>query len=279
MNRHTQRMNKVLQFIEETLDLEISINSLAKMTFYSEFHFHRLFRAYAGESVYAYRKRLLLERSVKFLQFTDKKITEIAFESGYDNHSSFNKAFKKQFLYSPTQVRQKMMTLERYKFPKINKGIKMKSEIIILDDIQVIAARGIGRYDEIAAEAWGRIMKFAYGNKLMSNKVRRFGVSHDDPNITDFDKIRYDACLDLDVNIPQSDNLKKMVIAGGKYAKFLHKGSYDDLDKAYSYIFNEWLPKSDQKLRIAPPFDLYLNKDPRRTKPENLRTEIHIPLD
>jgi len=278
MNRHTQRMNKVVQFIDETLDMEVSINTLAKMAFYSEYHFHRLFRSYVGESVYAYRKRLLLERAVKFLQFTTKSITEIAFDSGYDNSSSFNKAFKKHFNHSPTQVRGQLIEFENYSFPKDYKGVIMKVEIVELEDINVIAARGIGNYKEMAAEAWGRIMKFAYGNKLMKSDIRRFGISHDDPNVTDLDKVRYDACLDLDVDISQADNLKKMVISGGKYAKIMHVGSYDNLDKTYGYIFNEWLPTSGHELRISPCFDLYLNKDPRRTKPENLKTLVHIPL-
>lgn len=278
MNRHTQRMNKVVAYIESTLDEEIGIKTLAGIAFYSEFHFQRLFRLYVGESVYAFRKRLLLERAVKWLQYSDRSITQIAFDSGYDNHSSFNKSFKKQFGHSPTDVRTKVLSLTKYQIPKLDEDKSMKVEIVTINEIKVIAARGIGIYEEIAPEAWGRIMKFAYGNGLMEGDVRRFGISHDDPNVTEPDKIRYDACLDLDVDISQGDNLKNMTIAGGKYAKVMHVGSYDDLDQTYSYIFNQWLPMSGYELRIDPCFDWYLNKDPRRTKPENLKTWVHIPL-
>lgn len=276
-------MSKVVSYIEATLDLDITIKSLAGIAFYSEFHFQRLFRAYVGESVYAYRKRLLLERAVKLLQYSEKSITEIAFDSGYDNQSSFNKSFKKMFNYSPSDVRNKMLTFTNFKIPKIDENKTMKVEIVKLEDIKVIAARGVGTYEKIAPEAWGRIMKFAYSNRLMSGSdIRRFGVSHDDPNITGIDKLRYDACLDLDIDFSKGyinvDNLKKMTIAGGKYAKVMHIGSYDDLDKTYAYIFNQWLPDSGYELRTDPCFDLYLNKDPRRTKPENLKTEVHIPL-
>jgi AraC family transcriptional regulator len=69
-----------------------------------------------------------------------------------------------------------------------------------------------------------------------------------------------------------------MLIAGGKYAQFVHKGSYDSLGNTYNYAFNKWLPKSGYQLRMVPCFDLYLNKDPRRTKPENLTTVVHLPL-
>ena len=278
MNRHTQRMNKVLQFIDETLDMDVNIKSLAKMAFYSEYHFHRLFRTYVGESVYAYRKRLLLERALKFIQFTNKSITEIAFDSGYDNHSSFNKAFKKHFKHSPTQARQKMFEIDNYTFPDNYKGLNMKVKIIEIEDIPVIATRAVGRFEEMAAEAWGRMMKFAYGNKLITENVRRFGITHDDPNVTDSEKIRYDACLDIDADISHLDNFKKMIITGGSYATVMHLGDYNKLDESYGYLFNEWLPNSNYELRDAPCFDQYLNKDPRRTKVENLKTIIHIPI-
>ena len=284
MNLHTQRMTKVLQFIDETLDLEVSVSSLAKMAFYSEFHFHRIFRSFVGESVYAYRKRLLMERAVKFLQYTNKSVTEIAFDSGYDSHSSFTKAFKKFYKHSPSEVRQGQLIFDKYAFPQIEKGFNMKVKIVELDEVQVIAVRGVGHFDEIASNAWGRLMKFAYGSGYMNEQVRRFGITHDDPNVTDLDKIRYDACLDLalgkgegmDVSI--HDDLKKMIITGGKYAQFVHEGSYDELGTTYNYAFNHWLPQSGYKLRLVPCFDLYLNKDPRRTKPENLTTIVHLPI-
>ncbi len=189
------------------------------------------------------------------------------------------KSFKKQFNYSPTQVRAKLLSLTQYQLPKLDEDKNMKAKIVTLDEIKVIAARGVGTYEEIAPEAWGRLMKFAYGNGLMKGDVRRFGVSYDDPNITEPDKIRYDACLDLYVDISQGDNLKNMTIGGGKYAQFMHMGSYDDLDQTYHYIFNQWLPKSGHELRDDPCFDLYLNKDPRRTKPENLKTIVHVPIN
>lgn len=278
MATHQERMNNVVQYIETTLDLEVNTADLAGIACYSTFHFHRLFRSYVGESVYAYRKRLILEKAVKLLQYSKKSITDIAFDSGYDNSSSFNKAFKGHFNCTPTKARQKMIAFEKFQKPKLEENITMKVEIIQLEAIKVIAARGVGTYEEIAGEAWGRIMKFAYGNKHMHKAVRRFGLSHDDPNVTAPDKIRYDACLDIDVDISNANNLRKKTIAGGKYAKVLHIGSYDDLDKTYGYIFYQWLPESGYELRAEPCFDLYLNKDPRRTKPENLKTEVHIPL-
>jgi AraC family transcriptional regulator len=40
----------------------------------------------------------------------------------------------------------------------------------------------------------------------------------------------------------------------------------------------DWVVSEGVGLRDAPLFEKYLNRDPRRTKPENLRTEIYVPI-
>lgn len=52
------------------------------------------------------------------------------------------------------------------------------------------------------------------------------------------------------------------------------------LETITEVIFNEWLPDSEFNLKESQPcFEIYLNRDPRKTKPENLKTEIYIPLN
>jgi len=280
---HNERMNKVVQHIENNLSAGVNVSELAKLACYSEFHFHRLFRSYVGESVYAYRKRLLLERAIKLLLYTSDNITDIAFKSGYDNQASFNKAFKKLYSYTPSQVRKQSVVIQPLKI-ELRQNMTIKPEIKTLKDIIVISAREVGSYPEAAPKAWGRVMKFAYGNRLMNKDVRSIGISHDDPSVTAPEQIRYDACVDIDADLKNNtfknnDNLEKKTIAGGKYAMFLHKGSYENFAQTYSYIFNEWLPESDYQVSDDKTcFEIYLNRDPRKTKPENLKTEIYIPL-
>ncbi len=277
---HQERMNKVIQAIENKFDSELSIKALSELSYYSEFHFHRVFRSYVGESVYGYRKRLLLERAVKQLLYSENAITQIAFDCGYDNQASFNKAFKNQYGYTPSQVRNDRVAIQPHTFTMISDDKKhMKPTIKNIDDINVICAREVGSYEVAAPKAWGRVMRYGYSNRLMAKHIRSIGITHDDPQVTDANQIRYDACLDLDTPITPEDNLTKHVIAGGSYAVFLHKGPYEGLQETYSAIFNHWLPESEYELkREEPCFEIYLNRDPRKTKPENLKTEIYVPL-
>lgn len=105
-----------------------------------------------------------------------------------------------------------------------------------------------------------------------------FGIGHDDPKVTDESKIRCDICVSYDDKTvkPEGEVVVK-TIEGGKYAMFLHKGEYKSLNETYQVI-SDWIVKNEIKLRDLPMFERYLNRDLRRTRPENLKTEIYVPL-
>lgn len=277
---HNLRINKVVNYIENNLDANIDIAFLSALSCYSEFHFHRVFRACIGESVYSYKKRLLLEHSIKLLLYTSQSMTTIAHNVGYQNQSSFNKAFKQQFNVTPSYVRQHgiQKNLPNNESPEI-RSKTMTPEIKQLETMDLICARVAGSYQDAAPKAWERIMKFAYSNRLMTKEVRSIGICHDDPTVTSPEHIRYDACLDIACDVNANDTINHTQISAGKYAVFLHKGAYDTLKNTYHFIFNQWLPDSGFNLRDQQAcFEEYLNRDPRKTKPENLRTKIYVPL-
>ncbi len=269
----------MIAFLENNLDAEVNVGKLAQIACYSEFHFQRIFHAFVNESVYAYRKRLLLERAVKQLLHSSKDITSIAFDCGYHDQSAFNKAFKKHFGHTPSAVRKDRIGLLNQQ-AKVNaeETKAMQAKIKTIDEIKLISARATGAYADSAAAAWGQLMKFAYSNKLMKPAVKMIGISHDDPNVTQAEQIRYDACVDIDANISDHPELTRQTIQAGRFAVFLHRGPHQNLSQSYDWIFSQWLPESGHELRDVPCFEMYLNRDPRRTKPENLKTEIYLPI-
>ncbi|MBI9080197.1 MAG: GyrI-like domain-containing protein [Pseudodesulfovibrio sp.] len=89
--------------------------------------------------------------------------------------------------------------------------------------------------------------------------------------------MRYDACLTVIDEIEAEGEVGVQVIDKGKYAICTHKGPYKNLENTYAEIMGKWLPQSGQELDENPSFELYLN-DPGETSPEDLLTEIHIPI-
>lgn len=78
-------------------------------------------------------------------------------------------------------------------------------------------------------------------------------------------------------DIPLTGGLAWWEVPAGRYAVFTHIGPYTKLHETWNAIYRDWLPTTDVALGDEPPFELYVN-DPIETPPEELRTDIHIPL-
>lgn len=277
-----QRIIGVLIYIERHLDQPLALEDLARESAFSPYHFHRIFRAFVGEPVYSYVKRLRLEKAAMLVRATRQSITEVTFQAGYESPAAFSKAFRERFGVTPSGFRQNDASrreLERdggdgsFIIPEET----MQPEIRFLEDQKVLFVRRTGRYDVAASEAWKTLMKHAFWRMFLSRDTRIIGISHDDPEVTEADKLRYDACMTIKRDVKPRGELGVQIIPGGKYAVFVHKGPYDRLNETYDQIYAAWLPKSPYRLRDTPCFERYL-KDPRRTKPENLETEIYVPI-
>jgi effector-binding domain-containing protein len=77
-------------------------------------------------------------------------------------------------------------------------------------------------------------------------------------------------------NIPETDDIKCYTLPGGKMAKTIHKGPYEECGPTYEILY-KWI--SDQGKTITGPVrEVYLN-DPREVGLENAITEIYAPID
>jgi type IX secretion system PorP/SprF family membrane protein len=81
---YKERINRVVDFIGEHLDDELTLDQLSSVACFSKYHFHRLFTAYTGLSLKQYIKWLRLKRAAhKLIVERDSTIIEIAFDAGF----------------------------------------------------------------------------------------------------------------------------------------------------------------------------------------------------
>ncbi|MCD8545070.1 MAG: AraC family transcriptional regulator [Sulfurospirillum cavolei] len=91
---------KVVFYIEQNADKELSLEELSRIAGFSKFHFHRIFKAVTGENIGDFIARVRLVYSAWKLK-TEPKITDVALSCGFETNASFSKAFKNRFGVSP----------------------------------------------------------------------------------------------------------------------------------------------------------------------------------
>lgn len=277
---YRERINKVLLYIDDHLDEKLDLETLASVSCFSAFHFHRIMRAHLNESLGSYIIRQRMQIAAHLLQHSGSQVSAIAYEVGYGTPSSLSKAFKNHFGVSPSEYREKRMVLKRDErnllFNLKETDMSLEPEIRKIDEMKVIYIQAIGDYNNVGI-AWERLCNFAGPKGLLGPDTSMFGLSHDDPDVTETSKLRYDACIVIDKAIQPMGEVGVKTVKGGDYAVFLHKGPYSNLKNSYNDIFRNWLPQSNRELGDAAPMEIYLN-DHEKTKPEDLLTEICIPL-
>jgi AraC family transcriptional regulator len=274
---YVKRVLKVLIYIEDHIDEELSMDGLAKVACHSPFHFHRIFQAIVGETVHKYVRRLRLERAAGRLLYTNKAVTDIALDASYDTPSAFTRAFKQCMGKSPRNYRAlykevNAMTKKIKELPMIQPDRIEKTS-----DLNVFFIRKVG--NDAAQSAWKAMSAYIKDNQLDRSRMRYFSVSHDDPQVTGEDKLRMDACILTSQEVPMKGEVSRQVLKGGKYAIFTHHGPHAALQEVSDRIFLRWLPNSKENFDdVRPVFCELFNLEYVNVDESKLITKIYIPL-
>jgi AraC family transcriptional regulator len=125
---------------------------------------------------------------------------------------------------------------------------------------------------------WSVCPAFVIRNQLMNWKPDLFAIYYDDPELIEPEICTSDYCIVVKKTIETPLNFGTQIIKGGKYAVFRYRGPYEQLWELYYSIYRNWVLFTDMKLRHSPPIERYVNYS-INTKPENLLTDIYIPIE
>ena len=91
----------ILQYLNLHLTEPLSIDELASRFYISKYHMMRRFKEETGYTIHSYiaEKRLLLARQ---LLSTGQPVTEVCYQDGYQDYSTFSRAYRKRFGASPS---------------------------------------------------------------------------------------------------------------------------------------------------------------------------------
>lgn len=120
------KMNSALDYIENNLTGQISLDEVAKMACCSSYNFQRMFSFITDVTLAEYIRRRRLTQAALELQNTDIRVIDIAVKYGYNSSTSFARAFATLHGMTPKEARYPGVQLKAY--PKISFNISIKGE-------------------------------------------------------------------------------------------------------------------------------------------------------
>lgn len=281
LDRYAGQINVVVNYIHANMDKCLDVHSLARLTSFSTYHFHRIFSAVMGESLAKYVMRRRLELAAVYLrEDASMPVMNIAFEVGFNSVNVFCRNFKRHFGMSAEAYRSKMRqedsknrpseckdsrygrTYSRYfcsrKSLKIgDKCMDCDFGIRRLDATYVVYCRHYGAYTGMQG-AFERLMRWAYPRGLVGAAGSRLAsVYHDDPHVTEEEKLISDACLIVEGPMRTDGDIGCYCLNAGQYAVGRFEISWDEFRVAWECMYR--LVDEHGCRCCGLPFEVYLN--------------------
>lgn len=127
-------------------------------------------------------------------------------------------------------------------------------------------------------DGWAELEAYAATHKLIGWNPDFFTLYYDDPDEVGHEACQSDLCIATRKSPPETNRIKLTTIEGGLFVAFRYKGSYEHLPLLYETIYRDWVIPNNYRLRNRPLMEKYLNYS-AGIKPENLITEIYLPVD
>ena len=111
MSRAEEETNRRMLRARDAMDRAyaepLDVPALAQIANVSEAHFIRTFRATFGETPHRYLQRRRVERAMFLLRTTDRSVTDICLDVGFNSLGTFSRSFQAIVGESPTTYRER----------------------------------------------------------------------------------------------------------------------------------------------------------------------------
>jgi AraC family transcriptional regulator len=245
---HVKAILEVLVHIEAHIDESLLLSDLAKIAHISPYYFLRLFKAYLSMTPRAYIKQIRFVQSAKRLQYSQIPITEIAFSMGYEDLSSFTRAFLQSAKKSPSAYRKERQAQLLHLQAQEE---SLKPEYLYREEETVRFLRKTGDYRETVIEGINECCQ------LFRGMQRCYGMALDDPLTISRKNCRFDVCVLNTPHAPNQGYWGQKKIPGGRYLVFTHCGPFLTLEETFTRCFYLWHQK--EKLRFSSSFCEYID--------------------
>jgi len=289
---YLKRINFILDYIENNLDAELSLKILSEKSYYSPYHFHRVFLTIVNERLNEYITRKRLERIASILLVKpNSTLKNLAHKYGFNTDNSFSRSFKKYYGVSPTEFKSKGKIIiskigivpfssEKYicSIEKTKQWMDMNSQITIkeLSEIKLASISHIGEFKK-AETMFQKLMEWGHSKKVLNpSHFKAVTVYHDNPNITHGTKIRFSAGVTISKDINPDGEIRQLNLRKGIHIVGHFEIKTDEISYAWKSMCI-WVIENGYEFRDGDYFETYHND--HTTHPEKkFIIDICIPI-
>lgn len=282
-----QVIGKAIVFIENNLYQPMVTRDVAEAVSYSYYHFHRYFQAIMGETIGSYIRSRRLTQAAWDLVHSDKKVLDVGLSLYFETAESFTRAFKDRYSMTPSEYRKggiDVLIGNRQSAQKSDKTIityaGLTPEILVVPEIYIMGIRfktTVSGNESVTM--WQQFNKKVPPD-LLNNK--RYGIFEtcetcsSDIFSTDSESMGF-VGIEISKNYPILKDMQIKKLCGGKYARFVHRGTVETLIQTYHYIWGVWFPKSGFELANRDDFECYTERF-NEANDGNSEIDIYFPI-
>ena len=272
-----------IQYIEDHITEDITVEDVAKCVGVSSFYFQKGFAMLCGFSVSEYIRNRRLALAGNELLVTEEKIIDIAMKYGYDSPDSFTKAFTRFHGVTPTSVRKDAVLLKSFAPLKLKisleGGYLMDYKIVRKEEFTVIANVKTFPYEgakESIPQFWQEHFQSGKGAVVCG----WYGINIDlEMGQENFEYLIADP-YNPQKEVPEGFEIR--TIPAFEWAVFPCRGAMPTaLQDVNTKIYTEWLPAL-KEYEFAAVYCVEYYDDPTKyekgTLDENYYCEIWIPI-
>ena len=264
------RVEKMVDLIRREPSKAFTVRQLASEAAFSEFHFQRIFKSIAGETIAGCIARLRIEQAAGLLTYDRlRPITDIALSCGFSSSANFAKAFRNYCGCSPTQFRQNNRS--GFRISRIGKAkpsqkgypelMSTDVDILLMPSRNLASLRQVGPYNHQGINQLFSDLSDWHQNELgYPAPDESIGITWSDSALAEKETWRYDACFEVPKGTRNSGRVITRCLAEGWVARLPVSLAVSDMHRISDYwdwFVSAWIPAVNAELADHPSFESY----------------------
>lgn len=248
----TARVHRVMNYVRDHLDGDLSLERLARVAHFSPYHFHRVFHATTGETLTRFTQRARLERACYLMMANpERELGSIALEVGFSAQSDFSRVFKKRYGVAPSRwdrrTRLDLAGIEGYEDTVARaraEGPDPVARIVEHPSCRVAYVRVVAPFEgDALARGYGELVAHLAAHGVDHRTCGLLGYSWDNYETTPLAQVRFDLAFIVDDRVGEGEVVGVHRLPAARWVQVACDG-LREVAVAWDFLYFDWLPTS-----------------------------------